>query len=890
MRLRASVLMSVLFALCAVSLPARGQEPEAPQVSWEQTEALRLLSLSGGPADVPAAAALLGDAVQSHLARLALEAIPGPEASQALRDALATTSGALKAGVIGSIAVRRDLEAVPALAALLGDADPVVAQAAAAALARLATPEAADALKQALARTDLSPVTRAVFCDGLLGCADALAADGKKDAALALYDSLLDAADTPRTARCAALRGGALARGGADAVPRLAAAMKGEDRHLFEAALRAAREIGGGAKVTKALAALLPELPAERKAAFIQLLGERGDGAGPALLAEAKTAPADVQVAALRALTRIGHEPALDLVRDWLGSQDAALAAAAQESLKYFPGRGGDTILKDMLKDEDPAIRALAVKLVGAGGLEEPNAPLMKAAEADQDAAVRVAALGALRNIAGAKEMPGLLKRLTGAPTPEERAAAESALAALCARSQKVTADIVVTKAVYGALPDGPSADVTEIVARVVASGAPVVDASNGLFGDTAPGLVKRLQVECTVNGSPAVRTAAEGEQLTLAAATAPAEIADAFRAAYDGADGEPKAALLRLLATTGNAAALETLKAAAAQDGPLKDAALRSVCAWPTADALPAVMELAMASPDPAVKTQARRDAVRMLGLGQTGTAERLRLFGELLAAAADADEKKLVLSGLAQIPRVDALEMVLRQFPDEAVKSEAVQAAAAIAKNLGKTGREDAAILPAAGLAGWKGNTEYWRFEDGAAVGGSDKQIPRNEFLWAPVTVGDFYLALDMKLDPPSANAGIQFRSKPVDEAGQALGYQADAGQDVWGRLYHEHGRGKLDWSDRADAAVKPGEWNRYEILAVGPAIWLVINGKLGAACLDINKEGERSGGIAVQIHGGPPQTASYRFVKLVHDPAFSLLEMDPKRLFSALAVPEL
>jgi len=486
--------------------------------------------------------------------------------------------------------------------------------------------------------------------------------------------------------------------------------------------------------------------------------------------------------------------------------------------------------------------------------------------------------------------MPALLKRLTGAPTPEETQAAEGALAALCARSLKVTADIVVTKAVYGALPDGPSADVTETVARIVASGAPAVDASNALFGDTAPNLVKKLQVECTVNGSPAVRTAAEGEQLTLAAATAPAEIADAFRAAYDTADGEAKAALLRLLATTGNAAALDTLKAAAAQDGPLKDAALRGVCAWPTADALPAVMELAMASPDPAVKTQARRDAVRMLGLGQTETAERLRLFGELLAAAADADEKKLVLSGLAQIPRADALEMVLRQFPDEAVKSEAVQAAVAIAKSLGTTGREDAAILPAAGLAGWKGNTEYWRFEDGAAVGGSGEKIPRNEFLWAPVTVGDFYLALDVKLDPPSANAGIQFRSKPVDEAGQALGYQADAGPEEWGRLYHEHGRGKLDWTDRAAAAVKHGEWNRYEILAVGPAIWLVINGKLGAACLDINKEGERSGGIAVQIHGGPPQTASYRFVKLVHDPAFSLLEVDAKRLFSALAVPEL
>ena len=48
---------------------------------------------------VPTLTTLLGDERISQAARHALEAIPGPEASAALRSVLATTSGLLKAGV-----------------------------------------------------------------------------------------------------------------------------------------------------------------------------------------------------------------------------------------------------------------------------------------------------------------------------------------------------------------------------------------------------------------------------------------------------------------------------------------------------------------------------------------------------------------------------------------------------------------------------------------------------------------------------------------------------------------------------------------------------------------------------------------------------------------------
>lgn len=78
----------------------------------------QMLALVGSAQGVPDLAALLkkADAVES--ARYALEAISGPEASAALRAGLAEVSGPAKAGLIGSIAIRRDREAIPALTSI----------------------------------------------------------------------------------------------------------------------------------------------------------------------------------------------------------------------------------------------------------------------------------------------------------------------------------------------------------------------------------------------------------------------------------------------------------------------------------------------------------------------------------------------------------------------------------------------------------------------------------------------------------------------------------------------------------------------------------------------------------------------------------------------------
>ena len=194
------------------------------------------------------------------------------------------------------------------------------------------------------------------------------------------------------------------------------------------------------------------------------------------------------------------------------------------------------------------------------------------------------------------------------------------------------------------------------------------------------------------------------------------------------------------------------------------------------------------------------------------------------------------------------------------------------------------DATFFTGKDLTGWSASEmKYWSVKDGTIVGHSAVNVPGNKFIWADGEVKDFYLTVDVKLTPDNRNAGIQFRSKKANASGQAFGYQADVGAGVWGKLYHEHGRGKLDWNDNAVGAVKPGEWNRYEILAVGHKIWTAINGKLCVAIED--PKGELSGKISFQIHGGPAQTVRYRNPTLTHNPKIALEKQTEAQLLAAL-----
>jgi hypothetical protein len=76
---------------------------------------------------------------------------------------------------------------------------------------------------------------------------------------------------------------------------------------------------------------------------------------------------------------------------------------------------------------------------------------------------------------------------------------------------------LFIIKAVYGALPDGPTSDVTEIVADLVRKNRLSVEASNDqLGGDPAPNVVKKLRVDYTFDGVSHSKTVGENQTLTV--------------------------------------------------------------------------------------------------------------------------------------------------------------------------------------------------------------------------------------------------------------------------------------------------------------------------------------------------------------------------------------
>jgi hypothetical protein len=151
----------------------------------------RKLMMIGTAASVPALAALLGDADNSHMARFALERIPGSEAGAALNKALGMVSDALKSGMISSLASRRDLACVPVLTTLL-KGQPLLAIPAANALGTIQSAEAIAAL--AAADPFAAKGVGEAVVNARLACAESLLATGKRADALAIYQGLAKAA------------------------------------------------------------------------------------------------------------------------------------------------------------------------------------------------------------------------------------------------------------------------------------------------------------------------------------------------------------------------------------------------------------------------------------------------------------------------------------------------------------------------------------------------------------------------------------------------------------------------------------------------------------------------------------------------------------------------
>ncbi len=205
------------------------------------------------------------------------------------------------------------------------------------------------------------------------------------------------------------------------------------------------------------------------------------------------------------------------------------------------------------------------------------------------------------------------------------------------------------------------------------------------------------------------------------------------------------------------------------------------------------------------------------------------------------------------------------------------AVLAACGIA--LGAPAQEDESgfvpLFDGRTLDGWKarGGKATYRVEEGAIVGTTSPEGP-NTFLCTERSYDNFELRLEVKCDP-ALNSGIQIRSHvyakdtpqrsdpaQIREAGSVYGYQVEIVPGVnAGRIWDE-GRDRK-WRDpapgpEARVAYKPGEWNRYRIVAQGARLRTWVN---DVPVADFKDEEDVEGFIGLQVHRIRPDQGPFQ-----------------------------
>ena len=428
----------VLLALAHVGFAAESAaERERKLIAILQSDAppqdkaipCKQLAIYGTKDAVPALAPLLANKDLASWARIALEAIPGPEADAALRDAVPKLNGLLLIGAMNSIGVRRDGKAVQTLAGKLSDSDTDVVSSAAAALGKIGGAEAAKVLNQALASA--SKQTASAVSEGAIVCAERFLTDGKFAEATQLYDAVRKA-DVPKQRWLEATRGAILARQSAG-LPLLLEQLRSPERVEAAMALRTARELKGR-EVTEAIGAEIQRAGADREVMLLLALADRNDEAVfPRLLQAAEKGSKPSRVAALGLLDRYTEPSVVPVLLNAAGESDTDVATPAKATLARMENKTVDSEILKRLPDSTGRNRQMLIELAALRRIEGA-VPVVVASVKDSDPGVRRAALSTLSAIGSEKQIADMVTLLSNTKEAD-REPIEQALAAMSGRA-----------------------------------------------------------------------------------------------------------------------------------------------------------------------------------------------------------------------------------------------------------------------------------------------------------------------------------------------------------------------------------------------------------------------------------------------------------------------
>ncbi len=230
-----------------------------------------------------------------------------------------------------------------------------------------------------------------------------------------------------------------------DALVQMIADLVGDADHDMRAlGLQQVREEVPGTAATKKFAQLLPKLSPDAQAGLLEALGDRADTAAlEAVLASVTSEHATVRAAALSALGSLGGKAQVPLLAEKAAAGSEEEKAAARRSLIRLRGDDVNAAIESALAGGQAGVRVVLLDVLAARGATQSLPVVLKSAQ-DSQPAVRRAALGALRFLAGKDNTADVVNLLKHAADGAERRTAELALLTICSRQGEACAPAII--------------------------------------------------------------------------------------------------------------------------------------------------------------------------------------------------------------------------------------------------------------------------------------------------------------------------------------------------------------------------------------------------------------------------------------------------------------
>jgi HEAT repeat protein len=403
--------------------------------------------------------------------------------------------------------------------------------------------------------------------------------------------------------------------------------------------------------------------------------------------------PMPIRIAAARGMIMSSGDKTAETVTEFLKSPDKQIQTAAIETLRDVPKTDVVKAAAEQLPNL-AATQQIQLLTALADCKDKAALPAVLEAAKSSDEQVRIMSLNTLGILGDVATVDVLVKAAAETKGNEQKAAQESLY-----RLKGEDVDKAILKKLTEAEPKAKVELVRSCDQRNIVSAVPLLlntakdadptvrmESIKALRNLAGPDDMTAL-VELQMAASGADRTELEKTVVAVAkkipADKNPAKaVLDALPKAKDL---DTRSSLLSVLGRIGDPAGLTILREALSdKDEKVKEAAVRGLSEWPTSAPAEDLLKVAKESENQLQKTLALRGYVRLIGLeSEKPPEEIIKMYKEAMAIAPNAAEKKMVLSGLANMQSVEALQMAGEYLADSDLKQEAEAAVVKIAES---------------------------------------------------------------------------------------------------------------------------------------------------------------------------------------------------------------